>query len=197
VLFLAGASYSLWAVARLQDTPVVLETEAFDRPVAHLAGIAAARLARLARTETKTPLELTLLAEAHRNGDVAARATLCLLRLLFAFTSITIGFGLLAWTIGRAPLLSILARASRFESNEEFFHTVDVLLARLEASGHQQAVAKLRDGLSGFNGLTDGSALFLQSIERVQVTEAQRFDRDDQRALERIRAAVHRAVYRR
>ena len=83
------------------------------------------------------------------------------------------------------------------KSNEEFFRTVDVLLARLEASGHQQAVAKLRDGLSGLNGLTDGSALFLESIDSVQTTEAKRFDPDDQRALERIRAAVHRAVYRR
>lgn len=110
LLFLAGMCYSLWAVGRLRDTPVALELDAFDRPVARLAGIASTSLARLARTETRTPLELTLLAEAHRNGDAAARATLCLLRVLFAFTAITIGFGLLAYVIGRAPLFKLLFR---------------------------------------------------------------------------------------
>jgi len=109
LLFIGGASYSLWAVKRLQHTSVVLETEAFD-PVARLAGIAAAKLARLARTQTTTPLELTLLAEAHRNADAAARATLCLLRLLFAFSAITVGFGLLTYVIGRVPLFRMLAR---------------------------------------------------------------------------------------
>ena len=112
VLFGAGAYYSLWAVGRLRDTPVALEMDAFDRPIARLAGIASTRLARLARTETHTPLELTLLAEAHRNGDAAARATLCLLRVLFAFSAITIGFGLLSYVIGRAPLFKLLARGA-------------------------------------------------------------------------------------
>ncbi len=84
-----------------------------------------------------------------------------------------------------------------FRSNDELFHAVGALLARLEVSGHRQAAAKLREGFGCLNGLTDGWALFLESIESVQSTESKRLDRDDQNALETIRAAVHTAVYRR
>jgi hypothetical protein len=84
-----------------------------------------------------------------------------------------------------------------FRSSEEFFQAVDALIARLEGAGHQEAARELRDGLRCLNGLTDGSALFLDSIEKVQATESERFTREDQQALETIRARVHVAVYRR
>ena len=84
-----------------------------------------------------------------------------------------------------------------FRSNEEFFHAVTGLLTKLEVGGHGQAAAELRAGLGCLNGLTDGWALFLESIERVQATHSERFARDEQTALETIRAAVHTAVYRR
>ncbi len=47
------------------------------------------------------------------------------------------------------------------------------------------------------NGLTDGSALFLDAIERVQSSHVERFTQDERKALAAIRAAVYRAVYRR
>jgi hypothetical protein len=84
-----------------------------------------------------------------------------------------------------------------FQSNEEFFQAVADLMARLEAGGHPQAAAELREGFGCLNGLTDGCALFLESIQRVQATHARRFARDEQKALETIRRAAHRAVYRR
>ena len=84
-----------------------------------------------------------------------------------------------------------------FRSSEEFFRAVDALIARLEGSGYQQAAGELRDGLRCLNGLTDGSALFLDAIEKVQAAEAKRFAREDQQALQTIRARVHVAVYRR
>ena len=84
-----------------------------------------------------------------------------------------------------------------FRSSEEFFRAVDGLIARLEAAGHHRAASELSDGVRCLNGLTDGSALFLDSIEKVRATEAKRFARDDQQALETIRAWVHVAVYRR
>jgi hypothetical protein len=84
-----------------------------------------------------------------------------------------------------------------FRSSDEFFQAVDALIARLEGTGHQEAARELRDGLRCLNGLTDGAALFLDSIEKVQATESERFTREDQQALETIRARVHVAVYRR
>ena len=87
-------------------------------------------------------------------------------------------------------------RKTAFSSNEEFFQAVRDLIVRLEAAGHPQAAAELRSGFGALNGLTDGAALFLESIEKVQAA-ADRFDRDDRLALEAIRRAVHAAVYRR
>ena len=82
-------------------------------------------------------------------------------------------------------------------SNDEFFQGVEDLIAKLKDGGHQQAAVDLRDGLAHLNGLTDGWACFLESIERVQATESKRFAREHQRALEMIRATAHAAVFRR
>ena len=84
-----------------------------------------------------------------------------------------------------------------FQSNEEYFRAVDDLIARLELGGHRQAADELRDGYRCLNGLTDGCALFLEAVERVQATRSDRFGGEDQQALEAIRAAAHKAVYRR
>ena len=84
-----------------------------------------------------------------------------------------------------------------FQSNEEFFEAVRDLVARLEVKGHQRAAGELRDGFGCLNGLTDGSALFLDSIESVQASSSRQLDREDRRALEAIRAAVRFTVYRR
>jgi len=88
--------------------------------------------------------------------------------------------------------------ASRaFTSNEQFFQAVRDLIVRLKAGDHQQAAAELQTGFGCLNGLTDGAALFLESIERVQASWGDRIAPEDRLALEAIRAAVHRAVYRR
>jgi len=84
-----------------------------------------------------------------------------------------------------------------FRSNEEFFHAVADLMTKLEVGGHPQAAAKLREGFGYLNGLTDGWALFLESIQRAENTHAKGFARDERNALERIRTAAHAAVYRR
>jgi hypothetical protein len=82
-----------------------------------------------------------------------------------------------------------------FQSNEEFFRAATDLMARLERDGHPRAAAELRKGFGCLNGLTDGAALFLDSIAQVQATKAAQFTRDDQKALETLRAVMHRAVY--
>jgi hypothetical protein len=84
-----------------------------------------------------------------------------------------------------------------FRSSEELFQAVRDLIATLEAGGHPQAAATLRDGFRCLNGLTDGWALFLESIEEVKATEAKSLAQEQREALEAIRTAAHAAVYRR
>jgi hypothetical protein len=84
-----------------------------------------------------------------------------------------------------------------FRSYEELFQTVRDLIAALEAGGQAQAAATLRDGFRCLNGLTDGWALFLESIEKVRITEAKGLAREHRKALEAVRDAAHAAVYRR
>jgi hypothetical protein len=84
-----------------------------------------------------------------------------------------------------------------FRSNEELFQAVRDLIATLEAGGHPQAAARLRDGFGCLNGLTDGWALFLEAIDAVQAGEATRFAPAHRKTLEAVRATAHAAVYRR
>ena len=86
---------------------------------------------------------------------------------------------------------------SPFKSNDEFFAAVRALIARLESAGHAQAAAELREGFACLNGLTDGSALFLEAIDKVRQERSREFDKGEREALEAIRKAVHAAVYRR
>jgi hypothetical protein len=83
-----------------------------------------------------------------------------------------------------------------FRSNEELFRAVAELTAKLEAGGHLDAATELRSGFACVNGLTDGWALFLESIEKV-AGHAKRFAQDEREALAAIRTAVRTAVYRR
>jgi hypothetical protein len=84
-----------------------------------------------------------------------------------------------------------------FESSEDLFGAVRDLRARLEAGGHAGAATELGDGFRLLNGLTDGWALFLDSIETVRADHSKQFAPQEQADLERIRKAVHAAVYRR
>ena len=82
-----------------------------------------------------------------------------------------------------------------FVSSQELFEAVTDLMTRLEASGHSQALAEIRAGYRCLNGLTDGWALFLESIEKVEATHAPRWPRDEQKALRLIKKVVRNAVY--
>ena len=88
-----------------------------------------------------------------------------------------------------------LRRRAAFGSSIDFLASVRDLIARLEATGHGAAAVELRQGLSGLDGLTDGAAQFRSSVEKVQ-RECARLAPEDQDALERIRNASRRAVYR-
>ena len=88
-------------------------------------------------------------------------------------------------------------RMASFGSTDEFFETVAQLTAKLEMHGHADAAAELRSGFGCLNGLTDGWALFLESIDKVQASQANQFDDDEREALGNIRTVAYSAVYRR
>ncbi len=84
-----------------------------------------------------------------------------------------------------------------FRSNEEFFDAVRGLIGKLEAGGHASAAAELKAGFGCINGLTDGLAMFLESVEKIQRSHARDFAAEERDTLESIRKAAHKAVYRR
>ena len=81
------------------------------------------------------------------------------------------------------------------QSNDELFRVVEELMARLAATGFAAEAAELKSGYQLLNGLTDGWALFLESINRVENSD-RRLPADDRATLKSIRAAVHALVYR-
>jgi hypothetical protein len=90
-----------------------------------------------------------------------------------------------------------MANTTSFQSSEELFQAVRELVDRLEREGRTEAAAELRQGFGCLNGLTDGWALFLESIERVQAGMADQLERDERDVLGAIGRAAHRAVYQR
>lgn len=87
--------------------------------------------------------------------------------------------------------------ASPFSTLEEYFAAVRDLIAELEARGLGEAAAELRAGYRCLNGLTDGWALFLESIDEVLAEEAAELSRDERRRLAAIRGVARGAVRRR
>jgi len=54
-----------------------------------------------------------------------------------------------------------------YSSNEEFFRDLKLFIEQLDMAGYNTAAQELRTGLSSLNGLTDGWALLLESMEHV------------------------------
>lgn len=82
-----------------------------------------------------------------------------------------------------------------FESNEELFQAVNELIAHLEKSGFNSSALELKKGFQSINGLTDGWALFLESIECVQKSHSINIDSNDLDKLQLIYETVYFAVY--
>jgi len=83
-----------------------------------------------------------------------------------------------------------------FKSNEKLFQAVNELIANLEKRGSISAAQELKKGFRLINGLTDGWALFLESIERLQNILPADSDADDLKNLLSIYETVYFAVYR-
>ncbi len=84
-----------------------------------------------------------------------------------------------------------------FESNEEFFHATNELVASLERRGHGSEARILKDGLASLNGLTDGWALLLDAVREVESRAKPVFTDSEKELIGSIHDTVYRAVYRR
>ena len=83
-----------------------------------------------------------------------------------------------------------------YRSNEELFADVRELIASLDQSGRAKAAAELRSGFLALNGLTDGWAIFLDSIDAVRANRQDLSD-SEHGVLTAIGDAVRALVFRR
>ena len=83
-----------------------------------------------------------------------------------------------------------------YSSGEDFLNAVSDLISRIEKSGTVNAARELRSGFSCLNGLTDGWALFMESIETVLKVHGQRLSSDQHSELNVVLKTVKHAVYR-
>ena len=84
-----------------------------------------------------------------------------------------------------------------FRSADEFFQAIRYLCDNLDREGHGVAAAELRDGFACLNGLTDGWALFLKSVENVKAAHYKDFSAEHQSVFKSIHKMVYAAVHRR
>lgn len=82
-----------------------------------------------------------------------------------------------------------------FKSHEEFWRTVNELIAELEKSGNSLASDEMKNGKSMVNGLTDGWADFLKSIEKVKKQNSPRLSSTQRSTLKNIHREVYQRVY--
>lgn len=82
-------------------------------------------------------------------------------------------------------------------TSEQYFQHVRGFIARLEAVGHAAAAGEVRHGFESLNGLTDGWAAIMQSLQSVQATCGDHCDAELHSELEVLLERVRRMVYRR
>jgi hypothetical protein len=93
---------------------------------------------------------------------------------------------------GMMPRVAHLTAAA-----EELFAVLGDLIDRIEKQGNAMAPRELRAGFSRPNGLTDGWALLLESIERTIAGNRGKMARPEMSELHHMLKAVKKTVYRR
>jgi hypothetical protein len=82
-----------------------------------------------------------------------------------------------------------------YASHDALFEATRDLAAQMQSANHASAAAELLSGLGAVNGLTDGWALFLESVERAG-SQAEALPPAQAAELSAIRAGVRKAVFR-
>jgi len=83
-----------------------------------------------------------------------------------------------------------------YKSNEEFLKAYQDLVQRIEDNGQLEVAQRLRKGLSYLNGLTDGWALLMDTIDVAITDNHDVIDPIDMKELEEMFKSVKKVVYR-
>lgn len=83
-----------------------------------------------------------------------------------------------------------------YGSNEEFFQAFERLVQTIDDGGQQEVAKRLREGFSCLNGLTDGWAILMESIETTVSQDQGKLQSEDLTELEGMLKVVRKAVYR-
>ncbi len=84
-----------------------------------------------------------------------------------------------------------------YKSNDEFFQALLDLIQRVEKQGNVAAARQLREGFSCLNGLTDGWALLMESIDKTISENKGKIEAMDMSELKDMLKVVRKVVYRR
>ena len=83
-----------------------------------------------------------------------------------------------------------------YASSEQFFSALNRLIERIDLYGHHDAAQQIREGLSCLNGLTDGWAILMDSIEATMSQYKGKLLSEDMADLKGMHKAIQKVVYR-
>lgn len=83
-----------------------------------------------------------------------------------------------------------------YQSNTYLFEAIKQLKDSLSSSGNEDSDELIAEGMSSLNGLTDGWALLLESINTVIKNHSITLSEQQNVELNKIRSEVHKIVYR-
>jgi hypothetical protein len=112
-LALAGGLYGIWSVQQLDPDRAPNPAEAFDRPIARLALLAARYQERLDQVEPHTEREEALLEQLKFQTDMTVRLFLAFFRFLFASMLATAGVVFIAVGLTQKQFLGIIKKVQQ------------------------------------------------------------------------------------
>ncbi len=83
-----------------------------------------------------------------------------------------------------------------YKDNQEFFNDIQAFKSELEYIGEMEAAKEINDGMSLINGLTDGWAMFLDSLKKVNSEYSSSFTSEQKEELKHYIEITGKAVYR-
>jgi len=83
-----------------------------------------------------------------------------------------------------------------YNSNAEFFEDVNLFEQELLVCGHNHAAKQIHEGLGCINGLTDGWALFMESLEKVLSEYTAELSKEQKEKLTIFLGITKKAIYR-
>ena len=83
-----------------------------------------------------------------------------------------------------------------YSTNEDFFKDLNDFIARLDKAGAGQAAAEIRSGMRYLNGLTDGWAMLMESMEKTLNIYKEQITKEHYSELRAYFAIVKKIVFR-